>query len=91
MAKIIYVFYDARPWIRDVRAYRCEFAKQTKTGFKVKNLDEPGEYEDVIFYNNGTARGWNTLTWAPDYDIQAQSDYEILRERMRVTEQEATK
>ena len=78
----IYLFYDARPLVPNVKAYECEIIKQTKTGFKVKNLDKPGEYEDVVFYPNGTARGWGTLTWCPIYDAQAISDYQILRERM---------
>ena len=80
--KEIYVFYDARPLIPNVKAYRCSVDKYTKTGFKVKNLDKPGEYEDVIFYSDGTARGWGTLTWCPTRDKQAESDYKILRERM---------
>ena len=83
MNKQIYVFYDARPLIQSVKAYLCEIIKYTKTGFKIKNIDEPGEYEDVIFKSDGTARGWRTLSWLSVYDIQAQSDYKILRERMR--------
>lgn len=78
----IYLFYDVRPFVPNVRAYECEIIKRTKTGFKVKNLDEPGLYEEVIFYPNGTARGWNTLTWHPTHAAQAISDYQVLRKRM---------
>jgi len=78
----VFLFYDARPFMPNVKAYKCEIVKTTKTGFKIKNLDSPGLYEDVIFYGNGTARGWNTLTLESAYDKQAIEDYRILRERM---------
>lgn len=62
---IIEITYDARPLVENVMKYKAEVIKETKTGFKVKNLDVLGRCEDVIFYPNGTARGWNTLTWTP--------------------------
>lgn len=59
--------YDMRPIMpvngSPINHYKAEVIKKLKTGFKVKNLDESGLYEDVIFRPNGTARGWNTLTW----------------------------
>lgn len=58
----VIITYDARP-LEEVKMYEAEIAKITKIGFKVKNLDKPGLYEDVIFYPYGTAKGWNTLTW----------------------------
>lgn len=59
----ITLVYDARPFVREIKRYEAKISKKTKTGFKVQNLDEPDLYEDVLFYPNGTARGWNTLTW----------------------------
>jgi len=63
--KYIQICYDARPIISEIKKYKAKITKQTKTGFKVENIDAPGLYEDVIFYSNGTARGWKTLTWQP--------------------------
>lgn len=59
----VYVYYDARPLVKEIAIYRCEVVKRTKTGFRIKNLDKPGLYEDVLFLPDGTARGWSTLTW----------------------------
>lgn len=63
IGKAIQITYDARPLIALKKHFKAEVIKETKTGFKVKNLDEPGLYEDVVFRRDGTARGWNTLTW----------------------------
>lgn len=84
----IYVFYDARPFIPNVKAYLCEIDKHLKTGFKVKNIDFPGLYEDVIFKQGGGARGWQTLSWMPTWHAQSQSDYDILRARMKDEKQQ---
>ena len=76
----IYLFYDARPLLPWVRAYKCKVVKNLKTGFKIQNLDEPGEYEDVILKPDGTARGWNTITWLPTSNKRAEGDYIFLRQ-----------
>jgi hypothetical protein len=82
----VYVFYDARPLILNVAAYKCEIVKYTNTGFRIKNLDAPGKYEDVLYQNDGTARGWKTLTWHEDASPYTKI-YDELRRRMK--EQEA--
>ena len=83
----IYLYYDARQFKHWVQAYKCEVSKILKTGFKVKNLDEPDEYEDVILKTDGTARGWNTITWSREDDHEAKGDYEYLRKRMEENDQ----
>ena len=82
IGKEIYVFYDARPFVPRVQAYKCQVVKETKTGFKVKNLDNPGEYEDVVYYMNHSARGWSTLTWEFTTNDDAEEDYTFLRQAM---------
>ena len=87
IGSIIYVFYDCRPWQPHVDAYKCQIVKETKTGYKFKNLDKPGKYEDVILYRNGRARGWDTITW--ETQDQGESDYNILRVMMSNDERQS--
>jgi hypothetical protein len=63
----VLIHYDARPLIPTVKHFKAEVVKETKTGFKIKNLDESGLYEDVLFKPGGCAKGWNTLTWERDF------------------------
>ena len=62
IGKEITVIYDPRPFF-DKKVFKAEVVKLTKTGFRVRNLEQPGLYEDELFKNDGTVRGWNTLTW----------------------------
>jgi len=67
----IQVTYDARPIKPDVVQYICIVKKYLKSGFKLQCIEDDHEkvekfqenYGDVIFKHDGTARGWNTLTW----------------------------
>ena len=79
MGLIVVLFYDARPIFPMVKAFKCEVAKSLESGFKIKNLDSPGLYEDVILRRDGTTRGWNTLTWQYIDDPGAIERYNHLR------------
>ncbi len=82
MGFIVVLFYDARPIFPMVKAFKCEISKSLESGFKIKNIDSPGLYEDIILRRDGTARGWKTITWQYIDDPGAAERYKYLRSFM---------
>jgi hypothetical protein len=88
---ILYLFYDARP-ITPLTAYEVQVTRITKAGnYKFKNLDAPGQYEDVVLNRDGSVRGWNTLCWRSERDLEAANAYREIRGRIALQAKEAAK
>lgn len=72
----IIVFYDGMSMYK---AYMCEIVKTLKSGYKIKNLDEPGLYEDLLFKFDGTTNRNRMLYWEYETDSGAMKEYNDLR------------